>query len=488
MSTPTTSDLTSTPSPQPKSVSTRHRIRIKGKVLSYTVTCGTAIIREEKEKDGNRDGHKPRAELFYIAYTVDGAKDPGARPITFSFNGGPGSSSVWLHLGILGPKRVATDSFGNTEPAPGRLVDNPLTLLAHSDLVFIDPIGTGFSRMIDGDKVNEYHDYQRDLDSVAEFIRAHLSSTNRWASRKFIIGESYGTTRACGLATLLQERYQVHVNGLMLVSCAMDFATLRFDPGHDLPYVLFLPTYAASAWFHKKLPPELQKQPLEKVLAQAEAFACGPYASALFQGSALSAKDTASMATQVARITGLTSAYVARAHLRVSAVRFFKELLRDEGKVIGRFDSRFTGQDRDDAGETMEDDASGTNLWGAYGAQINDYLRRSLKWDSELPYTLLGRLYLSWKWQGFEGRYPSVGESLRKAMHANSALRVYVANGYYDLATPHFASDYVMRHAITRPEQFVRVQTSYFKAGHMMYLHKPDLEKLANELAHFVRA
>jgi carboxypeptidase C (cathepsin A) len=490
MTTPTPATPTPTEplAPQPKSVSTRHSIRIKGKALNYTVTCGTALICEEKEKEGTREGHKPRAELFYIAYTLDGVKHASARPITFSFNGGPGSSSVWLHLGVLGPKCVATDDFGNAQPTPGSLVDNPLTLLAHSDLVFIDPIGTGFSRMIDGDKVSEYHDYQRDLDSVAEFIRAHLSSNNRWASRKFIIGESYGTTRACGLAALLQERYQVHVNGLMLVSCAMDFATLRFDAGHDLPYVLFLPTYAATAWFHKKLPAALQKLSLEKVIAQAETFASGPYAAALFQGSALSAKDSASMAAQVADFTGLSAAYVQRAQLRVSAHRYFKELLREQGKVIGRFDTRFTGQDRDDAGEMMEDDAAGANLYGAYGAQINHYLRHALKWDTELPYTLLGRLYLSWKWQGFEGRYPSVGESLRKAMHANESMRVYVANGYYDLATPHFASDYVMRHAITRPAHFARVQTEYFKAGHMMYIHKPDFEKLCADLAAFVKA
>ncbi len=474
--------------PKAQTVSTRHSIRVGGKELKYTVTCGTALIREECEKEGNREQHAARAELFYIAYTLDGVKDTAKRPITFSFNGGPGSSSVWLHLGVLGPQRVATDDFGNALPAPGRLVENPLTLLASSDLVFIDPIGTGFSRMVTGDKVSEFHDYQRDLDSVAEFIRAHLSSTGRWASKKFIIGESYGTTRACGLAALLQERFQIHVNGLMLVSCAMDFATLRFDAGHDLPYVLFLPTYTAAAWFHKKLPPALQKLSLEKAVAQAEAFAAGAYSAALFKGSQLSEREFKDMAAQVAQFTGLSSAYVERAQLRVSAHRFFKELLREEGRVIGRFDARFAGQDRDDAGELMEDDASGATLMGAYGAQVNHYLRETLNWKTELPYTLLGRLYLSWKWQGFEGRYPNVGEALRKAMHASTQMRVYVANGYYDLATPHFASDYVVNHAITRPEHHARITTSYFRAGHMMYIHKPDLEKLCADLTAFVQA
>ncbi len=476
---------------------TTHSIKIGKKELHYSVTCGTVVLREEAEKDGNRDGNKAKAELFFIAYTLlDGkgakagaahAANPAKRPVTFSFNGGPGSSSVWMHLGLLGPKRVQTDEFGHTPPPPYALVDNDFTLLADSDLVFIDPIGTGFSRMADGEKVKEFHDYQRDLDSVGEFIRSYLSKNHRWTSPKYIIGESYGTTRAAGLSAHLQEHFQINLNGLMLISCAIDFSTIRFDAGNDLPFVLFLPTYTAAAWHHKKLAPTLQKKSLEDAISAAKEFAQGEYARLLFQGSRLNAAQTKAAVAQLAGFTGLSAAYLERANLRVSAHRFFKELLRDEGKVIGRFDARFTGQDRDDAGESLEADPSHTNLDGAYGAHINHYLRHDLQFASDAHYTLLGRLYLNWKWQGFEGRYPNSGEALRKAMHANPHMRVYVASGYFDLATPFFATDYTLNHAITRPEMHERIQTEYFGAGHMMYINRPDLKRLATNLAAFVR-
>jgi carboxypeptidase C (cathepsin A) len=473
---------------EPKQVQTHHKIKIGKTELAYTATVGTMPIREESSKDGNTEGNKPKAELFYTSYTLDRVKDKAKRPISFVFNGGPGSSSVWLHLGLFGPKIVAKDDFGNAPPPPYALKDNPLTLLAQSDLVFIDPIGTGFSRMLDGEKTSEFHDYQRDLDSVGEFIRAHLSAQGRWASPKFIIGESYGTTRACGLAAHLQDKYQLNLNGLVLISCALDFSTLRFGEGNDLPYPLFLPTYTAAAWFHKKLPAQLQKLPLEKAVAASEAFAATDYSAALFHGARLDAKAYKTIAARVAEFAGLSAQYVERSNLRVSAPRYFKELLRDDGKVIGRFDVRFTGLDRDDAGEIMEEDAAGSNIMGAYGAQANAYLRETLGWKTDLHYTLLGKLYLSWKWGSFEGRYPNVGEALRRAMHHNPHMRVFVANGYYDLATPHYAAEHTLAHAITRPEMLGRIQTEYFHAGHMMYIQKTDFEKLAKDLLKFVAA
>ena len=259
---------------------TRHTATIGGRQLAYTVTCGTLVMREEAEKEGKSEGERARAKVFFTAYTLDEADDRASRPLTFSFNGGPGSSSVWLHLGILGPKRVALDDEGYASTPPGRLVPNEFSLLDASDLVFIDPVGTGLSRMVEGEKVKEYHEFQRDLESVGQFIRLYCSRYGRWSSPKFLIGESYGTTRASGLADHLIERYGMYLNGVMLVSCALDFQVLRFDSANDLPYILFLPTYAAAAWYHERLPAELQGKALRALLDEVEAFAGGEYAAA----------------------------------------------------------------------------------------------------------------------------------------------------------------------------------------------------------------
>ena len=273
--------------PTDRIVTSKHKIRINGENIAYTVSCGTVVLKEDNEKDGSREADKPRATMFFIAYTRDGVKDPVKRPLTFSFNGGPGSSSVWLHLGVLGPKRVKLDSEGNAPPPPYQLVDNEYSLLGETDLVFIDPVGTGYSRMLEGEKVKEFHSYQRDLDSVGEFIRLYTSRNQRWASPKFLAGESYGTTRAAGLSSLLQEKYGMYLNGLMLFSTALDFSTFRFMNGHDLAHVLFLPTYAATAWYHKKLDKRLQGKTLRALLDEVESFAEGEYNSALFQGDKL---------------------------------------------------------------------------------------------------------------------------------------------------------------------------------------------------------
>ena len=321
-------DATSEPPPADRLVVTRHRARLGGRELDYTVTCGTIVLKEESEKEGKAEADKARASVFFVAYTLDGA-GPESRPVTFSFNGGPGSSSVWLHLGLLGPRRVELDDEGRAPPPPGRLVDNEHSLLDRSDLVFIDPVGTGYSRMVAGEKVAEFHDYKRDLESVGEFIRLYCSRYGRWASPKYLIGESYGTTRAAGLSGHLLERHGMYLNGVMLVSCALDFTVLRFEPNNDLPPVLFLPTYAATAWHHRKLAPELQAKPLRALLDEVEAFAGGEYAAALFRGAKLAAAERTAIAAKVARYTGLTPEYVERTNLRVQIHRFCKELLRE---------------------------------------------------------------------------------------------------------------------------------------------------------------
>jgi len=464
---------------------THHRATIGGREIAYTATCGTLVLREESQKDGKAEGEKARASVFFVAYTLDGAA-PGSRPLTFSFNGGPGSSSVWLHLGLLGPKRVELDDEGRAPPPPGRLVDNEFSLLDRSDLVFIDPVGTGYSRMAEGEKVDEFHEYKRDLESVGEFIRLYCSRYARWSSPKYLIGESYGTTRASGLAGHLLERYGLYLNGLMLVSCALDFAVLRFDTNNDLPPVLFLPTCAATAWYHGKLAPELQAKPLRALLDEVEAFAGGEYAQALFRGSRLPEAERSRIAARVARYTGLTPEYVERTNLRVEIFRFCKELLRAEGRTVGRLDSRFTAFDRDAAGERFEFDPGFAELYGAYSAAMNDYVRRHLQFESDAPYEVLKGLYLSWGWKDFANRYASVGETLRRAMTMNPHMRVLVANGYYDFATPHFASDYTFDHLALAAPLAANLSVSYYEAGHMMYVHRASLAKLAQSVRDFV--
>src|SRR6218665_1470711 len=485
--------------PVERLVTTEHRLALGKKTLDYSATCGTLLLRETGAAAG-ADGkspnaetyraEQPRASVFFVAYTLKPGRKAGAaaqRPLAFVFNGGPGSSSVWLHLGLLGPQRVPTDEIGRCGAPPYDLTDNEFTLLAEADLVFIDPVGTGLSRPAEGEKATEYHDYQRDLDAIGEFIRLYLTRHGRWASPKYLIGESYGTTRAVGLARHLQEKHDIQLNGLVLVSLAIDFQTLSFDHGNELAYPLHLPSFAAAAWYHRALKPALQKRPLKAVLAEAEAFASGDYTLALMQGSRLPADSRRRIAEQLADYSGLSVAYLLRCDLRPTEFRFFKELLRERGQTVGRLDSRFLGLDRDDAGEHAEGDAGMNNLIGAYAVGINRLLRETLKFETDTPYLVHAPLWKTWSWKGFENRYVNVGDSLRRAMHANPDLRVYVASGYYDLATPYAAGDYSLSHLGLREPLQTRIAVSYFEAGHMMYIHPPSLARMAAELKAFVR-
>src|SRR5262245_18686797 len=306
------------PKPTDEVVVTRHRARIGGRVIEYTVTTGTLVLKEESEKkgdhEGEAEGEKPKAKVFFIAYTKRDAGDPAQRPLTFSFNGGPGSSSVWLHLGVLGPRRVDLGEIGELPAAPFRLLENEHSLLDLTDLVFIDPVTTGYSRAVTGEKAKEYMAFKKDIESVGDFIRLYTTRYKRWLSPKFLIGESYGTTRGAGLAGYLQERHGYYLNGIMLVSCVLDFQTLDFQPMNDLPYVLFLPTYTATAWYHKRLDAELQKD-LRATLAKVEAFARDEYAAALMKNDALTPRERSSVVKQLARFTGLSPEYLERTNL-----------------------------------------------------------------------------------------------------------------------------------------------------------------------------
>jgi carboxypeptidase C (cathepsin A) len=403
-------------SPNDKLVETRHSIVIDGRELNYTVTCGTIVLKEEAEKKGEKEGEsegeKPRASIFFVAYTLDGVEDKRKRPLTFSFNGGPGSSSVWLHLGLLGPRRVLLDDEGFAFPPPYRLVDNAFTLLDTTDLVFIDPVSTGFSRALPGEKPKQFHGFKKDIESVGDFIRLYATRYQRWTSPKFLIGESYGTTRAAGLSSYLQERHGMNMNGIMLISSILNFQTADFHPGNDLPYILFLPTYTATAWYHHRLSDDLEKD-LYSTLAEVETFALGDYAQALLQGDDLQDEERLLIARKLARYTGLSEDYIDSTRLRIEIFRFTKELLRHAKRTVGRLDSRFKGIDRDSAGEHFEFDPSMSNITGPYTATLNDYVRGELKFESDLPYEILSERVFPWSYAEFENEYVNVAEPLR---------------------------------------------------------------------------
>ena len=476
--------------PKDSFVVTHHSILCGGKKISYTATAGRMILKEEiVQKEGDQknqyEGEKPRAEIFFVAYTLDGVDDPTKRPITFAFNGGPGSASIWIHMGLLGPKRVLLNDDGTPLPPPARLTENEYSVLDMTDLVFIDPIGTGFSRAVKGDKPNDYWGWTKDVESVGDFIRLYISRNQRWGSPKFIAGESYGTTRTTGLSDYLSDKYGMYLNGIVLVSTALDFATLDFNDGNDLPYILYLPSYAATAWYHKKLKAKYQEMPLEKYLEEVRHFAGGEYLQALFNGSRMAEKQIEQVADKTANYIGLTRDYVLRANLRVTLPRFSKELLRSERRTVGRYDGRFIGIDRDAAGEEPEDDPAGYEINGTFAGAFNDYICRELGYKTDLPYAFLTDLWKTWSYKEYENKYVQLEEVLRKTMVRNKFMKVWVLNGYYDMATPFYASEYVFSHLQLDPVLQPNLSLTYYEAGHMMYIHKPSLEKFRKDAEFF---
>jgi carboxypeptidase C (cathepsin A) len=462
-------------------VQTSHTLTTAAGEITYTATAGRVVLREQHQEDGAFKGLKPKAEMFLTAYTLDGA-DPATRPVTFAFNGGPGSSSVWLHLGLLGPRRVLMGDAGELAPPPFGIGDNAETLLAHSDLVFIDPVSTGYSRVVDGGSVSEYHGFQRDLESVAELIRLWTSRNQRWLSPKYLAGESYGTLRASALAAYLQRQFGFYCNGIMLISSVIDMGTIRFTEGNDLPYTLFLPTYAALAHYHGLH----GSRSLRDVLDEAIALAAGPYPLGLARGGRLPAAERDSLARQVAAVAGLSEDYVRRVQLRVEHQRFFRELLRDRGQVIGRLDGRFTGWEPDDGGERPSADPSNVAINGPYSAALNHYVRAELGYSSDLPYEVLTSRVQPWSYAEFEGRHVTVSSMLSQAMRHNPHLRVYVGCGYYDGATPFFGAEHAFAHLAIPDDLRSNISFEYYEAGHMMYVHEPSRLRQSATLAAFV--
>jgi carboxypeptidase C (cathepsin A) len=462
-----------------KLVESKHKVKIGGQEISYTARAGTILLKDAEDK--------PTAAIFYIAYSRDGITDLATRPLTFSFNGGPGSSSVWLHMGLLGPRGVVLEADGMPLPPPYRLRDNEDSLLDETDLVFIDPVSTGFSRAAKPEDAKKFHGVKEDVSSVAEFIRLYVTRNKRWPSPKFIIGESYGTTRAAALSGELGGRHRMNVNGIMLVSTVLNFQTIRFAEGNDLPFVLYLPGYTATAWYHKKLQPDLQKMPLKDLLARAEAFAAGEYNTALLRGTGLSPDERKKMVRDVARYTGLSEAYVDRADLRIRLDRFAKELLADENRVIGRYDGRYKGMVRDRVANSMEYDPSGEGVFSAFTSTFNDYVRRELNFESDLSYEILTGAVQPWNW-GETNSYLNVADTLASSLTRNPFLKVHVSEGYYDLATPYFATRYTFNHLGTDSELAKNVTIDDYTAGHMMYLNQADKKKQKTDLAKFIRS
>jgi carboxypeptidase C (cathepsin A) len=467
--------------PPPKAedhlVTTQHHAVIGGQDLHYTATAGTLILRDEEGK--------PQASIFFTAYTRDGVKDLGKRPITYAYNGGPGSASVWLHMGAFGPRRVALEEEGWAPAPPYHLVDNDESLLDVTDLVFIDPVTTGYSRAIPGKDAKKYYGLNEDADVVADFIRLYTVRFGRWPSPKFLAGESYGTTRSAKLSNLLQQKHGIYLNGIVLLSTILNFQTARFAVGNDLPYPLFLPTYTATAWYHKKLPADLQSGTLQKAVEESRRFAAGEYTTALMQGNTLSPQEWNDVAAKVARFTGLSPEYIKEANLRPEIQAFDKELLRDQRLTVGRLDSRFKGRDRSASGERPEFDPSNAAITGPFTATFNDYVRQDLGFKSDLPYEVLTSRVRPWPY-GQDNQYANVAEDLRVAMSQNPALKVFVACGYYDLATPLFAAEYTFHHIGFEPDYAQRIGLHYYEAGHMMYIRKADHEKLKKDIAAFI--
>lgn len=459
-------------------VVTVHSIKVaSGENIPYTVHCGRLPIKNDKGEI--------EALIFFQAYIRDmGNKPTSERPLMFSFNGGPGSSSVWLHLGALGPKRAALNPDGSLPPPPYSLKDNPLTWLAHSDLVFIDPVGTGYSKPKDEDTGKKFWSVEGDIKSLTEFIRLFLTRYERWNSPLYMVGESYGTTRGAGLAGALIEQ-GIALSGLLLISMVLNFQTLRFAPGNDLPYQLYLPSYAATAWYHKKLARRYQNKPIEKFLVEVEAFAAGAYQNALFQGDRLGARERKAVVTQLAAYTGLSENYIERTDLRIEHWKFCKELLRTEGVAVGRLDSRLARETRRGETEGPDFDASHADIMPPYTSLINDYLRRTLCVKFDERYKILDGLYAKWDWGKTDG-YTDTSVPLRTALEKNPHLKVFVASGYFDLATPYWATEHTLAHLGVPKSARANVRTEYYTAGHMMYIEESNLKKLAADVASFL--
>lgn len=484
-----TPQVKAAPTPEVKEeppIVTRHSIRIGSKTLNYTATTGFMPLKNAVSGD-------VEARIFYMAYTLDKNQAAGsdstaekARPLMFSFNGGPGSASVWLHLGALGPKRVKMLDDGMMPPPPYEMEDNQQTWLPETDMVFIDPVGTGYSRAAKPELASKFFSLNGDIASVGEFIRLYLGRNERWSSPLFLVGESYGTTRASGLSNYLFE-HGIGLNGILLISTVMNFQTIRFADNNDVPLVTILPSYATTAWYHKRLSPQMQAKSVSQVAQEARNFAANEFMPAMMRIDSLSAAERSSLAEKFSQFTGLSKDFVERNNFRVELNEFMKELLRSERRTVGRLDSRFKGIDRDAGGEGADGDPSMNAIRPPYTAVFNDYVRGDLGFKSDVEYYILGGGITSpWNF-GVNNGYADTSLSLKDAMAKNPYMKIFIAAGYYDMATPFFAAEYTVSAMNLDPQLRKNVSFEYYEAGHMMYIEKNSLKKLKDDAAKFIR-
>ena len=460
-------------------------LTINGTVTAYKAAAGFLPIVDNIGPD--RYG-KAKANLFSIAYIKtmpDGTPlsddERSKRPVTFAFNGGPGSSSVWLHMGALGPVRIKFGAEGERPVPPFELVENIHSWLPFTDLVFIDPVSTGFSRASDGEDAHQFHGLEEDARAVGEFIRLWLVRHYRWLSPKYLAGESYGTTRACQLAAELQGHHGVDLTGITLISPVLNFATVSFDVGNDLPYPLFLPSYTAIAFYHKQLKAPLDAD-LAKTLKEVEDFAMGEYTLALAKGDTLGKTEREALAAKLSAYTGLSAGFILANDLRVPIFAFTKELLKSSSRTIGRLDARYIGIDRVNAGISPDFDPSYAVIQGPFTAAFNSYIRQTLQFEADAPYEILTGNVHPWNYPG-RNRYATVADTLRSVMSQNPNLKVLALSGYTDLATPYFAVDYTVSHLSLDPSLRPNISQRYYNAGHMMYLREADLAQSTKDVA-----
>jgi carboxypeptidase C (cathepsin A) len=459
---------------------TDHTIKLGGQTIPYKATASTTLIKNDKGE--------PTGLMYSVAYTRGDVKDLSTRPISFLYNGGPGSSTMWLHMGAFGPRRVWTADGAFTPPAPYKLVDNTESLLDKSDLVFIDAMGTGYSHVVCKAQDKDFYGIDEDVDSFGQFIDTYLSRNDRWNSPKFLIGESYGTFRSAALGNYLQNHYTIHLNGIVLISSVLDLSTITFPSGDDRSYIYYLPSYAAVAWYHKVL--KDRPADLPGFIEEARKFAQGDYAAALFKGAELSATEKAAVAKKLSSFTGLSEDYLMKADLRVNLSQFRAELQRSAGQTVGRIDARFTGYTYNLLEENAQGDPEGPAVGGAYTALINSYNHDELKFGKDKVYHNTSGGGGSWNWtrqsrgpRGFFPSGPNVQGDLAQAMITNPRLLVQVENGYFDMATPFFATEFTMEHLGLPAALQKNVKLDYYDAGHMMYLHDEDRVSLHNHIA-----
>ena len=480
----------SVPAPAPKeeiSV-TDHTIHIGGQIIPYKATAGLTLLKDDKDE--------PTGLIYSVAYTRSDVKDLSRRPIAFFYNGGPGSASLWLHLGAFGPRRPVTTDGAFTPPAPYELVDNAESLIDKTDMVFIDAMGTGYSRPAGKAQLKDFQGIDEDARAFAQFILTFVNRNDRWNSPKFLMGESYGTFRSAVVGNLLQSRYSMHLNGIVLISSVLDLATLTFTPGDDRPYIFYLPSYAAVAWYHKVL--KNRPADLSAFIDEARRYAAGEYAAALFKGSKATAAEKESVAKRLSDFTGLSVDYLLKADLRVTLGQFNVELQRSRGLTTGRIDARFSGYTRDLLSETSQGDPEGPAVGGAFTALLNAYTHNELKFGLDKTYLNNSGSAGEWNWKrlptgrmggpsgGFFPGAPNVMGDLVEAMITNPRLFVQVENGYYDMATPFFATEFTMDHLGLPADLRGRLTLDYYASGHMMYLHNESRRTLHDNIARFV--